>query len=1095
MRQRLAVGRDSEPDRAYPRLMLRVQMLGQLSVELDGVPVSPPESRRAWSLLAWLALNPGPHPRVVLAARFWPDVLDTSARASLRTAIWSLRQALGPDSGRCLTSSRDHVGLAPGELWTDVAEFGRLLDAGHVESAVELCRGEVLAGLEDEWAYEAREEHRDRLATALGTLAAEEEKRGDLAAAVAATRRQLQFAPFTEHVHADLIRRLAASGDRAAAMLAYRRLRDRFRDELGLEPSAGTRRLAASLRAADPAPGPVKPAGRPSGEGGSGVRGLPMVGRSASMALLEEAWRTARTGHGGVVHLSGEAGIGKTRLVEELAARARDEGARSATCAAVDLSGSAPFGLWAELLREVYRDLQPPRLEASRATILARLLPDLAPRLGVAAPSLEIASPDLERTLLFEGIVELVEWACRDRPLLVVMEDVHLADAPSLQLVGYVARRIRTLPLLVALTRRELPRRTDADALQDTLRSRGVLLQEIQLGPLRDDEIASLARTVAGLPEAEVDKVVAVSDGNPFLALESARARGRAETTPPASLRGNVRAVFGGLGPDARLLAEFAAVAGRPLEREEREALPLDRGTEAATAAVESGLLVADASRVEYRHALLREAVYADMSAPRRAWLHETFAAALQSCEARRTRRRAAEVARHLRLAGRDELAVGHLVRAAADARAVAALPEAVEFLIEAAGIAPDDDRLLLDLSEIQAWLGRRAEADQAFDRAIGLIPTGDSDRLADAWLRRGRWLRGALCAPRAARDAYRAAEAALGSIPAPAPEARAEALAGLAWAEAVAGDLDAVEPLLDRLSAPAPSSADTGIHAYEIGAARAFCLIRRGRFKESYEPAIAAGEAAQAAGRPDMAYGCWANAASAAACAGDFERALEFTDQGLAAVQRVLPTGELHLLAARAHILTRLGRFDEAAAAADAERQLADRLDRPELVATAQHDAGMVAFASGDPGRAAELLAAALARGAPVSRPRARLVRAEALVSVGRLEEAEQELRETVLEPVTESDFPHTLVPRLTRVQGLLAAARGDRVLARKRLGEAAESWRRYSSAAQGHGEEYVVNLADLGRPPVEGLIEPLRELDRVLEEIKSLDSEVETA
>lgn len=1077
--------------------MLRMQMLGQLSVELDGVPVAPPESRRAWSLLAWLALNPGPHPRSVLAARFWPDVLDTSARASLRTAIWSLRQALGPDSGRWLTASRDHVGLAPGELWTDVAEFGRLLDAGHVESALELCGGDLLAGLDDEWVYEAREEHRDRLAAALGTLAAEEERRGDLAAAVVATRRQLQFAPFTEHVHADLIRRLAASGDRAAAMLAYRRLRDRFRDELGLEPSVGTRRLAASLRAAEPPAGRVKPAGRPSGDGSSGVRGLPLVGRTESMALLEEAWRTARTGHGGVVHLSGEAGIGKTRLVEELAARARDEGALPATCAAVDLSGSAPFALWAELLREVYRNLRPPRLEASRATILARLLPDLAPRLGVAAPSLEIASPDLERTLLFEGIVELVEWACRDRPLFVVMEDVHLADAPSLQLVGYVARRIRTLPLLVVLTRRELPRRTDADALQDTLRSRGVLLQEIQLSPLPDDEIASLVRTVAVLPDAEVDHVVAASDGNPFLALESARARGRAETTPPASLRGNVRAVFGGLGPDARLLAEFAAVAARPLEREEREALPLDRGTEAATAAVESGLLVADASRVEYRHALLREAVYADMSAPRRAWLHETFAAALQSCEARRTRRRAAEVARHQRLAGRDELAVGHLVRAAADARAVAALPEAAEFLIEAAGIAPEDDRLLLDLSEIQAWLGRRAEADEAFDRAVGLIPTGDSDRLADAWLRRGRWLRGALCAPRAARDAYRAARAALGPTSAPAPEALGEVLAGLAWAEAVAGDLDAVEPLLEQLSRTRPPStdADAHAHAYEIGAARAFCLIRAGRFRESYEPAIAAGEAAQAAGRPDMAYGCWANAASAAACAGDFLRALEFTDQGLAVVHRVLPTGELHLLAARAHILTRLGRFDEAAAAVDAERQLADRLDRPELVATAQHDAGMVAFASGDPGRAAELLATALAAGAPVSRPRARLVRAEALVSVRRLEEAEQELRETALEPVTESDFPHTLVPRLTRVQGLLAAARGDRVLARKRLGEAADAWRRYSSAAQGHGEEYVVNLADLGRPPVEGLIEPLRELDRLLDEIKSLDSEVETA
>ncbi len=235
------------------------------------------------------------------------------------------------------------------------------------------------------------------------------------------------------------------------------------------------------------------------------------------------------------------------------------------------------------------------------------------------------------------------------------------------------------------------------------------------------------------------------------------------------------------------------------------------------------------------------------------------------------------------------------------------------------------------------------------------------------------------------------------------------------------------------------------------------------------------------------MAYGCFANASCAAACAGDFERSLELADRGLAAVRGLLPTLEVHLLAGRAHILARLGRLDEARAAADAELELAERLGNAELRALAQHDRGIVALAAGDLGRADALLAAALDGNAPVSRPLARLARAQALIGLERLEDAEAELRATALEPVGPSDFPDTLVPRLTRLQGLIAAARGDRALAERRLREAADGWRRYVPA-DGEGDRFVATLVDLGRPPVLGLVEPARELEGVLAELASL-------
>src|SRR5256885_8937403 len=121
--------------------MLRVHLLGEMSVEADGTRLSPPESRRAWALLAWLAVNPGTHARGELAARFWPDVLDRSARASLRSAVWALRRDLGDDGGGYVAATRDQVELA-GDVWVDVRAFEALLAEGELQGAIELCAGE-----------------------------------------------------------------------------------------------------------------------------------------------------------------------------------------------------------------------------------------------------------------------------------------------------------------------------------------------------------------------------------------------------------------------------------------------------------------------------------------------------------------------------------------------------------------------------------------------------------------------------------------------------------------------------------------------------------------------------------------------------------------------------------------------------------------------------------------------------------------------------------------------------------------------------------------------------------------------------------------
>ena len=229
--------------------MLRIWLLGLLRLEVDGVEVAPPSSRRARLLLAMLALERRPHSREALAAALWPDVLDESARVSLRTALVRLRSAIGPKADRFLEASRDRVALAgPDLVWTDVGELDRRLRAGEVEAALELCGGELLTGLEDDWVYERRDELRQRLSDALGRRARELEAAGDLQAAGRLTRRQTKLDPLGEEPHRELIRRLAVSGDRAAALAVYEKLAERLRAQLRTVPSPATRELAEAVR-------------------------------------------------------------------------------------------------------------------------------------------------------------------------------------------------------------------------------------------------------------------------------------------------------------------------------------------------------------------------------------------------------------------------------------------------------------------------------------------------------------------------------------------------------------------------------------------------------------------------------------------------------------------------------------------------------------------------------------------------------------------------------------------------------------------------------------------------------------------------------
>ena len=926
----------------YNERVLQVRLLGGVAADHDGEQLSllPPVSR----LLAVLALRPGPQDRETVAATLWPGAAGPAARANLRTAIWALRKAVGDDA---LITSRTAVGLRPEAVTVDLADGLRRAADGDADAAAALCRGELLPGYAEDWAETARRRQRAELAETLAARSAAAERDGDAAGAARWSRLRCELDPLNEAAHADLVRQLAAAGDRAGALVAGREATDRLRAELSVGPGPSLRAALAEARG----PGVFGPATASGSSGSSGAFGSrPLYGRAAELRTLMAAWTAARAGHGRVVLITGEAGIGKTRLVAELARRAENAGARTAIGAGVDVGGAAPLATWQELVPQLARGVPAPPEDADWPAELGRLAPDIATQLGRDQPPPPVSSPELERLRVFDAVLRLVEWAAAARPVLLVAEDVHRADPASMQLCAHIGRRLAARPVLFVLTRRDKPDRPDADALLADLAGRGVEVAELELGPLAAVELAAVARSVADLTDQAVDQVIRAADGNPLLAVESARALAAGRDAPPQNLRAAVRAAVGALARPARDLAEMLAAAGRELSAAELAAAYLNLALtdrDAAEAAVlDTGLVVRVRGGLRFRHALLAEAVRADLGEQGRRY--EQLALAVEAA-APAPDQVAAEVAGHLHRAGRDDLAGPRWQRAARHARSLGAMPEAARFWAEAVRCDPEAADLRLELAEAFGWLGQDADFEREWHAALELLP---EERQSVAWSRRGQVHRTVVCNPRASLAAYqRAAELLPADAP---PSQRIEILLGTAWGESSAGDPARGAALLGEV-ASLVTEPDDRIVA-EMANAELMSVIRLGRFGECEAVAARGGAAARRAGRPLVAFGVWIQTACALSGSGDLTGALRAADAAVAAT-RGMTVIEFQCLAARAFVLSRLGRHAEAIALVD---EAVERLEgaRPEgaehvhrwraevLAAAGRHDQAREALA-----------------------------------------------------------------------------------------------------------------------------------------------------
>jgi DNA-binding SARP family transcriptional activator/tetratricopeptide (TPR) repeat protein len=1061
--------------RDYDGRMLHARLFGPLRVTVAGKAAPDVPGLRPRSVLAWLLMHPGLHPREAVAARFWPDVLDTSARGSLRSALWVVRASLeAVDGDGYLVGDRDRIGMTTDlPRSVDVASVRRLAgtdDPADWEAAFGLMSEPLLADLTDDWVLEARDEYRMLSADLARRIAEHADGDGRSADAITWTRRALARDRVDEATHRLLISRLVAIGEGAQALAAYERCQAILRAEFGTVPSDETRALARGVRAGSAAEGTPRPRRVPTDQ-------PPLVGRQEPLSRLEAAWERARGGAGGVAIVDGPAGIGKSRLVDELASRVDPESAVVRGVAA-GVEGSPPLAPWSEALDALASVIRPSSIMTWPAE-LARLSVRIQ-QAWECVPAAPAATPEIERIRLFDAVLECLRWAASVGPVLLVLEDVHLMDVTSAALVAHVGRRLDATRVLMVVTSRP----EGAPAVLDALSWMAVPPTRVRLTPLDADESRRLAAAVApGLSSSGRDEVTARCDGNPLLVVQAARA-GAAGTDVSEDLRGWLRPTLARLPGSARLLVDIAAAAGRALDLGEVAAcVGLEQADAATDAACATGLLRdVPGRRIGFSHSLVRDACYAELGSGRRVWAHGRFAEVL----AGRPHQAPAELARHLLLAGDDDKARDLLARAAVQARAIGALDEAAGFLREAAALAADSPgvaaELWLELSVVEAWRADRAAVDEAFGRAVAALEEiGDRQGIASAWAQQAMLLWTTLCYPREAAAAYQHCLELLGEST-NAPEIRVLALAGQAKAEAMIGDPRRAARMADEVDARISAINDPALAA-EVAGARLFIAIRGDEGTPRAETADHAITLARAAGRTELAYVTAITTASALAARGDLGGAMAYIDHALASGQAGAGlTSQAY--AARAFTLLRLGRVEEADRAVVAFMEIAEHSQDPSLKAVAHFDAGTIALMEDRPAVAVEELDRALAHpGGRFSRALGHIYLAEALVRTGDVERAADAVARVPFEPVGPADLPATLVPRLARAQGLIAAARGDLARAERRLREAEDGWVRLQGTIN-LGEAYTAIIVDLGRPPVAGLVDIAAEVGRVRDE-----------
>jgi DNA-binding SARP family transcriptional activator len=751
---------------------LRLSLLGSFVLHAADGRVLRLPTRKAEALLAYLALE-GHRPlrRDHLAALLWSGAEPTSALASLRQCLSLIGKACGrgwvQGDGRELQLTAAHftVDVPAFEAATSSAD----LDAQAAAGAA--YRGELLAGLAldepafDDWLRARRLRLQAQAVRLFERLGDGLQAAGRIEAALQATLRLLELDPLHEPAHRRLMRLQAGLGRRHAALRQYQVCVDVLRRELGTEPEPATRGLYHELlrmpaAQAGPTPGPQPAAAaRP-------VHEAPLVGRADELAALLAALDAARAGQGRLVLLLGEAGVGKTRLGDELAARAQDQRLRVLVGRCHESQRLLPLAPWTDALRlagvaadgALLAALAPWRAD------LASLLPELAP---AAPPPVHEGSALARQARLYEALIQLLGRLVAASPTLLLIEDLHWADVPSMGLLGALARRAGGWPLLLVASARQedlaaSPRLQQVLRELDAAPAGAMHLQRLPLQPLGREHTRRLVQALRGGGAGPVDqldeRVWAISEGNPLVVVEAVRAAQAspadwraAAPTLPERVRELILGQMQRLTPLARRVLALAALAGRETELpvlQHAAGLDLPRAAETVEELVRRRLLRLVGDAFDFSHARVRQAVSDTLLAPVRAAHHLALAQAIDGLPEGSVAARTARLAFHYAQTDHHADAALHLGRQAQDVAHGGAHAQALELLAQArrhaarlpaAQAAVLQRELLLRQARSLFFLGRFAELlDLLVPEQAAIDAAGDPRTAAAYYLRLG---------------------------------------------------------------------------------------------------------------------------------------------------------------------------------------------------------------------------------------------------------------------------------------------------------------------------------------------------------------------
>jgi DNA-binding SARP family transcriptional activator len=472
--------------------MISCRVLGPIEIVVDGGP-APAELlwRKNLALLVYLARSPKrTRSRDHLVGLLWGEKPESAARHSLNEAIRVLRKQVGTEG---LESEGGQVRLSPDAVDLDAERLDELFEDEDWRSAASLIAGEFMEGFSvpgcsefEDWLYSERTALRGRSVEALVNLAEGLTDNGEVREAAAVAQRALALDATSELAAAAAMRATAIAGDRAAALALYDAFTARLEEEIGIEPDEEIQALAERVRRERTWRLPEAVAGRESE--GAESRRVPLVGRERELAQLLDAWSACREGERAALGvIEGDPGTGRTRLAEELLARARLDGATVATARAVEADTSEPWsGVWA----------------------LARGL-DLEPG-GDQTPGRALAD------VLREVAVET--------PIFLFVDDAHWLDRDSFLALGALLRDLERAPVFLLVATVSYPERSELEEVRAHI-GRELEGVAVHLGPLSVEALRGLARwALPAYDNVSLDRVarrVATdSAGLPLLAVE-----------------------------------------------------------------------------------------------------------------------------------------------------------------------------------------------------------------------------------------------------------------------------------------------------------------------------------------------------------------------------------------------------------------------------------------------------------------------------------------------------------------------------------------------------------------------------------------------